>query len=155
MQLTLTRFVICIVGASSKKDSWCEGSMLKPAQRFLLVCLIVLAIGLLGTTPFAIQMGTPHVTVAKLLGSSGLFLDIAGIIQLEVSGAFDKLIERYGDIEQYPYGPPSYITRQIIDDPDRPIRNGIRNSLFFEHRTGIGLLIAGFVLQLSAVWAWV
>jgi len=129
--------------------------VLKPTQQSLLVGLIVVAVGLLGATPLAVQTGLAHVTVAKLLGSSGLFLDIAGIIQLEVSGAFDKLIERYGDIEQYPYGPPSHITRQIIDNPDTPIRSGIRNLLFFEHRTGIRLLIAGFVLQLSAVWAWV
>lgn len=130
---------------------------MKPAQQLLLVCLIVMAVGLLAATPLAVQMGSAHVTVAKLLGSSGLFLDIAGIIQLEVSGVFDKWIERYGDIEKYPYGPPSHITRQIIHNhnPDTPIRSGIRNWLFFEHRTGVSLLLAGFVLQLSAVWAWV
>lgn len=128
---------------------------MKPTEQFLLIGLIVVAVGLLAATPIAVGTGVEHVTVAKLLGSSGLFLDIAGIIQLEVSGAFDKLIERYGDIKQYPYGPPSHVTRRIIDDPDAPIKTAIRNSLFFEHRTGIRLLVAGFVLQLCAVWVWV
>jgi len=128
---------------------------LKLNQQFFLVCLILVAVGLLLAIPLAEPIGSARVTVAKLLGSSGLFLDIAGIIQLEVSGAFDKLMERYGDVEQYPYGPPSHITRQIIDNPDKPIRTSTRNLLFFEHRTGIGLLISGFVLQLSAIWVWV
>jgi hypothetical protein len=104
--------------------------------------------------PFVEAIHSSHITIAKLVGSSGLFLDIAGIIQLEVSGAFGELIDKYGNVGDYPYGPPSHITRQIIDNPDTPIRTGIRNALFFEHRTGIWLLIAGFVLQLSAVWIW-
>jgi hypothetical protein len=145
------------------QDCWDERNYARPARgntlrsnwKFFLVCLILIAVGLLLAIPFAERTGSIHVTVAKLLGSSGLFFDIAGIIQLEVSGVFDKWIERYGDIEKYPYGPPSHITRQIIDDVGRPIRTSIRNFLFFQHHTGIGLLILGFVLQLSAVWIWV
>jgi len=44
----------------------------------------------------------------------------AGVVQLEVSGLFQKIMDVYGDEEKYPYGPPSHITRQIIDNPDRP-----------------------------------
>lgn len=128
---------------------------MKTSQRLFLVCLIAVAFGLLLSIPFAWQSGSNHFTVAKLMGSSGLVFDIAGIIQLEVSGVFDKWLEHYGDIEKYPYGPPSHITRQIIDNPDTPFRTGARNVLFFEHSTGIKLLLAGFVLQLSAVWTWV
>jgi hypothetical protein len=83
------------------------------------------------------------------------FLDIAGIIQLELSGAFDSIINKYGDSEKYPHGPPSPITRQIIDNPDTPVLNRVQGQLFFQHRTGIWLLIAGFVLQLCGVWIWV
>lgn len=91
----------------------------------------------------------------KVDGQQWTILDITGIIQLELSGAFEKIIDKYGDTEKYPYGPPSPITRQIIDNPDTPVWNSVQGRLFFEHRTGIGLLIAGFVLQLGAVWIWV
>jgi hypothetical protein len=90
----------------------------------------------------------------RWLSSAGLMLDIGGIIQLELSGAFEKLFERYSDLEQYPGGPPSRITRQIIDDPDSPVRTWMRNTLFFEHGTGLNFLIAGFVFQLLGVWLW-
>lgn len=129
--------------------------MLKTSQRLFLVSLLVIAFGLLLAIPFAIRAGSAHFSVAKLLGSVGLVFDIAGIIQLEVSGAFDKWMEHYGDAERYPYGPPSHITRQIIDNPDTPFRTGMRNFLFFEHRTGIWLLLVGFVFQLSAVWVYI
>ncbi|MCA6101213.1 hypothetical protein [Bradyrhizobium australafricanum] len=125
-------------------------------DRFFLVCLLLAALLLLlAATPFVGLTQWSHVTIAKLIGSSGLCLDIAGIIQLEISGAFDKLMDQYGDIERYPYGPPSRITRQIVDDAEAPIRTAIRNTLFFEHQTAIRLLVVGFFLQLSSVWVWV
>jgi hypothetical protein len=127
---------------------------LKRTQQRFLVCLIVVAVALLILIPFVGVVQSSHITIGKLVSSSGLFLDIAGIIQLEVSGAFGELIDKYGNVDDYPYGPPSHITRQIIDNPDTPIRTGIRNMLFFEHRAGIWLLIAGFVLQLSGIWIW-
>jgi hypothetical protein len=89
---------------------------------------------------------------AKWFGSVRLMLDIAGIIQLELSGVFEKVFTEYNDVEKYPGGPPSRITRQIIDDPYAPVRTWLRNTFFFEHGTGIKLIIAGFVFQLLGVW---
>ena len=85
---------------------------------------------------------------------TGLILDVAGIFQLEISGLFDRVIEHYGDEEKYPYGPPSHITRKIIESPDTPIRSTVRRVLFFEHKTGFYLIAIGFVLQLAGVWLW-
>ena len=90
----------------------------------------------------------------KWFGSVGLMLDIAGIIQLELSGAFDWAIEKFSDVEKYPGGPPSRITREIIDDPDRPVKTWLRSTLFFEHKTGLKFIIAGFFFQLLGVWMW-
>lgn len=129
--------------------------MLKRSEQQFLISLIIFAIALLALIPFVGKISCPHVTIAKLAGSSGLFLDIAGIIQLEISGAFESLINKYGNVEDYPGGPPSRIARQIIDDPDAPFRTAPRNTMFFEHRTGVRLLIAGFILQLGAVWIWI
>jgi hypothetical protein len=43
-------------------------------------------------------------------------------------------------------------TRQIIDDPDRPIRMWLRNIAFFNKKTGFQLIVLGGVLQLFSIW---
>jgi hypothetical protein len=57
----------------------------------------------------------------KWLTSAGLMFDIAGIAQLDIVGFMEAIFERYGDETKYPGGPPSHITRRIIDDPGSPI----------------------------------
>lgn len=88
----------------------------------------------------------------KWLGSAGLLATIAGVVQLEVSGFFDKVMEEYSDDEKYPYGPPSRITREIIDNPDTPIRTWLRNVMFFRVRTGFWLIVLGTLVQVVVVW---
>src|SRR5688500_1031525 len=87
------------------------------------------------------------------LNTTGLLLGIAGLVQLEVRGVFERIIEIYGDEEKFPGGPPSNITREIIDNPDTPIRTGLRNWLFFDGATGLWFIFVGQILQLAAVWA--
>ncbi|WP_395065545.1 hypothetical protein [Paraburkholderia silvatlantica] len=84
--------------------------------------------------------------------TAGLFAALAGVVQLEISGLFAKVIEHYSDETEYPYGPPSYITRQIVDNPDTPIRTQGRNLLFFNMRTGFWLIVCGTVLQIIGTW---
>ena len=79
--------------------------------------------------------------------------DLAGIVQLEISGLFERIIDKYGDVEKYPSGPPSHITRKIIDNPDTPIRTYVRNLPFYELKTGFRLIVIGCALQLAGVWA--
>jgi len=88
----------------------------------------------------------------KWIESAGLIFDIAGIVQLEIGGLFDRLLDKYADEKKYPYGPPSHITRQLSDEADRPIRAWLYNNTFYEHRTGFWLLVLGFVFQLWANW---
>ena len=88
----------------------------------------------------------------KWLTSAGLLFDMAGILQLILSGLFEKILEIYGDVQKFPYGPPSHITREIIDDPERRFRMWLRDNLFFESRTGLYLIVIGFVFQLVGNW---
>lgn len=89
---------------------------------------------------------------AKLLATSGLLATAAGVVQLEISGFFAKLTEEVLNEEQYPYGPPSHITREIINNPDTPIREWLRGHAFFNVATGFWLIIGGTIIQVLAAW---
>mgnify|MGYP003627763462 CR=1 FL=1 len=41
-------------------------------------------------------------------------------------------MDEYGSENEFPYGSPSYITRQIIDNPDRPFSTWVRNILHLQ-----------------------
>lgn len=117
---------------------------MKNASKFLLILLLIAAFASFVT----VLTGTP----VKWLNTSGIFLEIAGIVQLSISGFFEHLMTTYSDEEKYPYGPPSNVTRVIIDNPDTPLRTGARNLFFYDTRMGAGLIIAGLLLQLTANW---
>jgi hypothetical protein len=86
---------------------------------------------------------------AKWLAASGLSLTLAGVVR----GLFERIFNRYRDIDKYPYGPPSNIAREIIDNPETPIRSWLRTTCYFELRTGFWLIVLGTILQIWAVWA--
>lgn len=88
----------------------------------------------------------------KFLASAGLIATAAGLFQLDISGLFEKIMDEYGDFEKYPYGPPSHITREIIDNPDTPIRTWFRSRCFFDIRTGFWIIVIGTLIQVLAVW---
>jgi hypothetical protein len=117
---------------------------------FLIFCLATLVL-IACTICEALNPGTPS-TLARWLVTLGLVSTVAGIIQLEVSGVFEKIIDKYMDEEKYPYGPPSSITRQIIDNPDAPVRTNFRNLAFHDSRTGFWLIVVGTLVQIPAVW---
>ena len=89
---------------------------------------------------------------AKWVATTGLLATATGVFQLDVSGLFERILDRYGDEQKYPYGPPSYITREIIDNPDRPVLTWLRNVCFFNARTGFWLIVIGTLIQVAAVW---
>jgi hypothetical protein len=109
--------------------------------------LIVLLLGAVASVAMALYGPS-----GRWLTSAGLLFDISGIVQLELSGLFDDIMRLYGDVEKYPYGPPSNITRQIIDNPGTPFRTWLRNKLFFERRTGFELIFLGFIFQYLGDW---
>lgn len=117
---------------------------MKQTQKTCLVGLLMAGVICFFIAPFS----AVH---SKWVESAGLIFDIAGVVQLEISGLFEHYLEKYGDVGKYPYGPPSHITRQIIDNPDTPIRTWIRNTAFFEKRTGFWLLVIGFFFRLRPI----
>lgn len=92
-------------------------------------------------------------SLSKWITTTGLISTVAGVIQLEISGLFKKILAEYENTKKYPYGPPSYITREIIDNPDAPIRSWIKDICFNEPRMGFWLIIGGTLIQVLGVWS--
>jgi hypothetical protein len=107
-----------------------------------LLCLLLIA------SVASLLLATPQAS-GKWVSTSGLFFDLSGVIQLAIAGVFERIMSKYQDAE---IGPPSYIARRIIDDPDRPRAMWLRNTLFYDARTGFWLIVLGFVFQLAGVW---
>ena len=118
-------------------------------RKAFIVLLITTLIGIV-LSAYSVVVGCAD--SEKWLATSGLLATAAGVFQLEVSGLFNKIVEAYSNEKEFPYGPPSYVTRQIIDNPDRPFSTWVRNALFFNVATGFWLIIAGTSIQLLAVW---
>lgn len=97
---------------------------------------------------FAPLIGATH----KWLATFGVLATITGVVQLVVSKKYSSLIESVSDEKEYPYGPPSRITRKIIDNPDRPVTAKIRNLIYFDPEFSLFLTIFGLAMQIFSVW---
>ncbi|ARP66535.1 hypothetical protein A9K65_026700 [Mesorhizobium sp. WSM1497] len=118
----------------------------RPIFIFILgVAFVFMGLGIVG-------LFRPGLPTAKLINTASGLLALASLAQLQVSGWFDKVMQVYGDESQYPFGPPSYITRQIIDNPDHPFQTLVRNTLFFHSGTGVWLAVASIILAIVAAW---
>ena len=113
-----------------------------------LLLMLAASVGALAMVLFRIS----EPSAPKWLATAGQLLTIAGVFQLEVAGLFDRIFEQVSDVTKFPYGPPSHITREIIDNPDRPVTMFIESWLFFRLRTGFWLIITGTLLQVWATW---
>ncbi|SAL06082.1 hypothetical protein AWB67_06567 [Caballeronia terrestris] len=123
---------------------------MKRLERPVFLFLLLVAIGCAVAAVDAWYVG--NASQGRWASTAGLVTALAGVVQLEISGLFTKVIDHYSDETKYPYGPPSYITRQIIDNPDTPIRTQVGNVLFFNMRTGFWLIVCGTVLQIIGSW---
>lgn len=90
---------------------------------------------------------------SKLFSTCSGLLALSSLYQLRISGWFEKVMALYGDEEKFPFGPPSHITRQIIDNPDQPILTAIRNYLFLDPNCGAHLAVASILAALIAAWS--
>ncbi|MBM4285585.1 MAG: hypothetical protein FJ128_10095 [Deltaproteobacteria bacterium] len=123
---------------------------MKIAEKYLLIILIIITsilvfIGLVSLFLWQSYSG-------KLFSTAGLVLSLAGFIQLEISGLFDRISKEYDDLQKYPFGPPSFITRKIINNIERPFMTFLTNKLFVSYYTGFYLIIIGIILQALGVW---
>lgn len=124
--------------------------MFKGLDKLLLVLLSIATCVLAAFGLHLLVDGTASAT--RHLSSAGLLATAAGIVQLEVSGFFQKIFSFYDSKSEFPSGPPSNITREIIDNPDRRFATWCRNIFFFDPRTGFWFILGGTLVQVTAVW---
>ncbi|MEK4034268.1 hypothetical protein WOC76_12610 [Methylocystis sp. IM3] len=98
---------------------------------------------------------------SKLVNSAGLCFDIVGALILFLREEWERLLEPYSDTEKYPYGPPSYVTRDwfAFESPDAFLyfddESGETSpdmTQYYYWQRGIFLLVLGFALQFIALW---
>ena len=123
-------------------------------KRLERIFLVLMAVGSMTSLCFGLFLAiTGWSNASRWLATSGLLFTLTALVQLEVCGFFQKLIDHFGDVERYPYGPPSYITREIIDSPDQFEWLGLlRDRLFYQASTGFWLTILGVTVEIVAVW---
>jgi hypothetical protein len=135
-------------GAALLRPTRWENEM-RRYEKITFICFLIFSVLVAGIVLRQIYYRLP---IGRWISTEGYILAVAGLIQLEISGLFEKIMNEYRDEGKYPYGPPSRIVRQVIDDPDRPIRTQIRNLLFFRLRTGFVLILVGNILQAIGMW---
>jgi hypothetical protein len=88
----------------------------------------------------------------KLMSTASALMGMASVIQLRFSGWFDRVMTTYTDDSKFPLGPPSEITRQIIDHPDFPLQSWLRDALFYDPHTGATIAIVGLSAAIIGAW---
>lgn len=94
----------------------------------------------------------PFLPPGKLFSTASALAGLVALLQLDVAGIFEKLMDVYGDDEKFPYGPPSHITREVIWNPDTPVRSWLSAKLYFDPATGYWLAIVSLVLAVLGTW---
>lgn len=117
---------------------------MKRTEKRVLIIVLALALASVGAAVIV------PVEADKWLNRAGLLFDIAGLVQLEIAGLFKFFSEEYADDKKYPYGPPSHITREIVDN-DMTVSRA-RGLLFSTPQTGFMLIVLGCTLQLIGTW---
>jgi len=124
--------------------------LIKPYSRMAFIVAMTLSAAFTVGTLVVLFLGGAY--AGKTFNTAAILVTVAGLLQLDVSGIFQKIYDEYSDVERYPWGPPSYITREIIDSPDPTWRDVASNLALKNARTGYWLILAGTIGQAIAVW---
>ena len=88
----------------------------------------------------------------KVFSTCSAIAGIAAALQLDVSGFFERVLDLYADEEKYPFGPPSYITRELSSHGESPLWNFICHYVLYEPKTGFWLALLSLLLSIPAIW---
>ena len=134
---------------------WIFSYMPKPAVQVMLVALLV-AVVALSVLTVALAIWRPEggrlVAPARWAGTVAGLAVCAAFYQFITTRWFAAVMEHFDDVEAYPSGPPSHITRSIIDNPDAPVQSAIRNFLFYDPSLAAVLGLWAGVFTIASYW---
>lgn len=89
----------------------------------------------------------------KLLTISGMLFELAGLARIFIDEEWEEITALYASEADFPYGPPSYITREMFKDDNPDVIGELADDVetMARHlywRRGLSLVLVGFVLQL-------
>jgi hypothetical protein len=89
----------------------------------------------------------------RWMATSSSLLGLSSIFQLRISGWFERFIETYSDIEKYPWGPPSHVTRELVREGELPRWwRRLKRFSFSNPNTGAGLGLASLAVGMGSIW---
>jgi len=86
-----------------------------------------------------------------MLSSSSILFGIVGLLQLEMTGFFDKIFQNLSDLANSGVY-PSNIYRHVISNPETPIRTFFKDLLFYNRKCGLFFLLLASAIQIICVW---
>ncbi|WP_072394277.1 hypothetical protein [Hyphomicrobium sp. CS1GBMeth3] len=104
--------------------------------------------GLLGAVAFCCAMAAFD-NANVWLNRAGLVADIAGLLQLEVSGVFDLLAKAAFDADKRGENIPSSLAREITATPEEDITWSIRLSDWLKTSPKAGVILIGIGCSLQ------
>ncbi len=89
---------------------------------------------------------------SQLIQTFGITLGLTGFYQVANSDFFGMILEKLHAADGMGSSLQSHLVRQVIDNPDRPLRTKLRNLIFFEPKTGFYLIVLSFFVEVLGVW---
>lgn len=86
---------------------------------------------------------------ATLWQIGACLLGASGFVQILISTRNRHLVTLFQDSDAYPMGPPSHITRQLIDNPDPRISDRALYHIRFNIKFGLYIIVAAALLALT------
>lgn len=123
---------------------------MKLASKTVLLIMLALTIVAVGLAVWGACIGDPR--TSNLFLTASIFAGVVAAVQLDVAGFFGKLFDVYSDTKKYPFGPPSQVTREMIDHPDWALSSGLRDTLFYDTRFAFWIAMLSFLLSLIGTW---
>lgn len=124
--------------------------MLKKNQRYVLITLLILDLVFFGLIIYYISIDSSE--TGKLIQTLGLLIGLTGVVQIAISDFFSSILHKLNLLDDLNSGLPSILVRQVIDNPDRPLITKIRNTLFFNPKTGFWIVSISFLVEIVGVW---
>lgn len=123
-----------------------------PTKKNIYILIFLLIIDLLILTLLIQSIILNSSKASQLIQTFGITLGLTGFYQVANSDFFGMILNKLQRADGISSSLPSHLVRQVIDNPDRPLRTKLRNLIFFEPKTGFYLIVLSFFVEILGIW---